>query len=79
MILEDLLHYFPLDIEIRVVGLEETDAYGETVQRCYSCGKLIDIEYDMLTVNVGNCKLGNAKVLQIEPISENCLKITILD
>ena len=79
MIFEDLFYVIPLNIEIRVVGLEETSVDGETTQRCYARGKLTEIEYDIMTVNVGKYKLRDAKVMQVEPISENCLQITVLD
>ena len=79
MIFEDLLYVLPTNIEIQVVGLEETSEGGETTQRCYTSGKLARIEQKMMTVNVGKYKLRDADVLQVKPVTGYRLQITVLD
>ena len=77
MIFKDLFYVIPLNTEIRVAVFTSVD--GETTQKCCACGKLAEIEYDVMTVNIGKGKLSDAKVLQVEPVSENYLQITVLD
>ena len=79
MIFEDLFYVLPTNIEIQVVGLEEASEGAETTQRCYSSGKLTKIEQDMIRVNVGKYKLRDADVLQVEPVTGDCLQVTVLD
>lgn len=79
MLFEELFYVLPTNIQIQVVGLESTDENGETTQRCYSSGRLTKIERDMLKVNVGKYKLRDADILQVEPVTKDCLQITVLD
>ena len=79
MIFEDLFYVLPTNIQIQVVGLEDVDENGETTQRCYSHGKLTRIEYDLERVDIGEYKLRDADVLQVEPVMKDCLQITVLD
>lgn len=79
MIFKDLFDVLPTNVKILVVGLEKKSVGGKTTQRCYTCGKLAEIAYDTMTVNVGVYKLRDAKVMRVEPVSENCLEITVLD
>lgn len=79
MIFKDLFYILPRNIQIQVIGLEDTSEGAEITQRCYSYGTPARIERDMMTVNVGKYKLKDVNVLQVDPIMRDFLQITIID